>query len=163
MPAKAKKSKKGSTPIRYKLLVLLIVLAFIIFIGCSKSIKVNTKSSQEYKKDINELSEIIDKVNITFLRPDLFCQITMSEEPNDEVVKEILLRTKEFVTLKNMNEISKSINWDLEISTVHLTINTDDDKDNEHEYFAKYFKTFDASNKSEENIEAYNTWYENEN
>ncbi|MBU5444727.1 hypothetical protein [Paenibacillus sp. MSJ-34] len=95
-----------------------------------------------------------------FQRPDLYCQIKISEEPSDELIDAILSRTKEFATVENMNEIANKIKWNLEISAVHLTINTDDDEEIEHEYYAKYFKTFDASNKSEENIEAYKIWYE---
>jgi hypothetical protein len=106
---------------------------------------------------------MIEKVNITFLRPDLFFQVKMSEEPDNKMMDKIVLKTKEFVTLKNINEVAKSVNWNSEITTVHITINTDEDKDIEHEYFAKYFKTFDASNKSKDNIETYKYWYKKEN
>lgn len=123
-------------------------------------INVNTGTVKEYIQNIQELSESINKVKVIFQRPDLFCQINISKEPSDEVIKAILLRTKEFITVENMNVISKEVNWNLEISTVHLTIKTDDGEGIEHEYYAKYFKTFDASNKSDENIEAYKKWYE---
>lgn len=148
-----------------RLLKIVFVLASIILIclGCSTRMDVNTESTQEYKKEVLKISEVIEKVDIHFFRPNLFCQVTLSEEPNDKIITEILLKTKEYVTLENMNEISKSIKWNLEISRVHLTINTDNDKGIVHEYFAQYFKTSDASNKSEENIDAYQKWYKKEN
>lgn len=128
--------------------------------GCSTKVNVKTERVKEYKQDIQELSDDIKKVNVYFLRPNLFCQIITSEEPSDGLMQAILLQTKEFVTVENMSEVSNNVKWKSEISTVHLSIRTDDNEESEHKYFARYFKTFDASNKSDENVEAYQFWYE---
>lgn len=43
---------------------------------------------------------------------------------------------------------------------IYLDIVTDKDKKTiEHVYYARYFKTSDASDHSETNIESYRTWY----
>ncbi|WP_199621365.1 hypothetical protein [Paenibacillus alkalitolerans] len=154
---KKTKGRRGD-PIKCRIF-LSIILVFILVTGCSERQQVDTPASQTYKDDIYQLSNIIKDVRVYFLRPDLFIQIDLSGEPGNELADEILLRTKEFVTIENMTEVAESINWDLEISNVHLTFNTDSDENIEHEYYARYFKTFDASDKSKENIEGYRNWY----
>ncbi|MFK0522160.1 hypothetical protein ACINKY_08085 [Paenibacillus illinoisensis] len=84
----------------------------------------------------------------------------MSEEPSKEELEFILTELDEFSTVDNINEIARSVKWGLEISNIYLDINTDQNKETiEHAYYARYFKTSDASDHSDTNIEGYETWY----
>lgn len=85
----------------------------------------------------------------------------MSDEPSKEELESFLMELDEFSTVDNINEIACSVKWGLEISNIHLDINLDNNKKTiEHAYYARYFKTSDASDHSETNIEGYETWYE---
>lgn len=142
--------------------LIAVLICFLLFsIGCSTAHRVNTDSTKELTKELKGLSPIIEKVQFTFKRPNLHFRIDMSKEPNKELLESILTSIKDFSTIDNMNEIARSVKWGLEISNIYLDINTDKDhKSIEHAYYARYFKTFDASDYSESNIEAYRIWYE---
>ncbi|WP_435921115.1 hypothetical protein [Paenibacillus sp. DYY-L-2] len=142
--------------------LIAILICFLIFLaGCSTTHRIETDSTKELTKDLKELSPSIGRVQFTFTRPNLFCRIDMSKEPSKEELESILTEIKKFSTIDNLNEIARSIKWGLEISNIYLDINTDEDKKTiEHAYYARYFKTFDASDHSETNIEGYKLWYE---
>lgn len=85
----------------------------------------------------------------------------MSKEPSKKELESILKEIEKFATIDNINEIAQSVKWGLEISNIYLDMNTDKDKKTiEHAYYARYFKTSDASDHSETNIEGYRIWYE---
>lgn len=142
--------------------LIAILICFLLFLaGCSTTYSVNTSSTKELTKELKELSSSIERVKFTFTRPNLFCRIDMSEEPSKEELESILTEIKKFSTIDNMNEIARSIKWGLDIANIYLDMNTDKDKQTiEHAYYARYFKTSDASDHSETNIEGYSIWYE---
>lgn len=139
-----------------------IFFCFLLFsTGCSTTRSVNTDSIKKFTKDLKGLSPTIEKVQFTFTRPNLYCRIDMNKELGKEELESILTEIKEFSTIDNINEIASSVKWGLEISNIYLDINSDKDhKTIEHAYYAKYFKTSDASDYSETNIESYKIWYE---
>lgn len=140
---------------------LVLMLAAIAASGCSVTRKVNADAAVSWRKELLELSDIVKNVSITFTRPNLTCLITMTEEPPPELIDAILASARTFATVDHMNDIAKSLKWGLDISEIRLTIDSDRDaKTIEHAYYARYFKTFDASDHSEANIEAYSIWYE---
>nr|WP_145160622.1 hypothetical protein [Paenibacillus terrae] len=139
-----------------------ILICFLLFsAGCSTTHSVNTDSTRELTKDFKDLSPSIEKVQFTFTRPNLFCRIDMRKEPSKKELESILKEIEQFATIDNINEIARSVKWGLEISNIYLDIDTDKDKKTiEHAYYARYFKTSDASDHSETNIEGFRTWYE---
>jgi len=141
---------------------LALLFCFLLLAaGCSTTHHVNTAATKELSKELKDFSPAVVKVQFTFTRPDLYCRIDMSREPSEDELEWILARIGEFATVENVADIARSVRWGLEISHIYLDINTDQDRQTvEHAYFAKYFKTFDASDRSEENIEAYRVWYE---
>jgi hypothetical protein len=138
-----------------------ILLSFIILLivsGCSVTHKVNTKPIKALEKDLRGISETIESVKVTFTRPEVRFRINMSEEPTDEILDTLVTKVKTFSTEANMDLIAKKVNWPDHIWGVNLVINTDeDDQTVEHEYAAAYFKT--SNDQSDENIDAYRTWY----
>ncbi|WP_434751570.1 hypothetical protein [Paenibacillus amylolyticus] len=142
-------------------LIALLIGVLLLITGCSTTHKVNTDSTKELTKELKELSPSIEKVQFTFTRPNLTYRIDMSEEPSKEELDSILTEIKKFTTVDNMNEIARSVKWGLEISEIYLDLNTDENTETiEHTYYARYFKTSDASDYSDTNIEGYNIWYE---
>ena len=153
-------SNKSKMSRRLAILVCLLLMAAA---GCSPVHNVNTAATREFVKELEAFTPAVENVRFTFQRPDLYCRIDMSREPSEEELEGILARIGEFATVENMNEIARSVRWGLEISNIYLDINTDRDRQTvEHAYYARYFKTFDASDRSEANIEAYSVWYERE-
>lgn len=146
-----------------KKLKIVLLSLILLLAGCSTTHRVHTDSTKELVKDLKERSPSIEKVRITFTRPDLSYVIDMSQEPSQEELESILAEIEKFSTVERINEIARGVNWNSEISTVHLRINTDGNKEtDEHSYYARYFKTSNASDYSEENIEAYRIWHEND-
>ncbi|MEC0229993.1 hypothetical protein [Paenibacillus alba] len=142
---------------------LLVFLLVTMTIGCSVTHTVHTKSTQSLTKELKQISKTIENVKFTFTRPDLFIEINLKEVPSNEILDSILLQVKAFATIDNMNEIAKSVKWGLEVSEIHLIVNSDKgDQSEKHAYFARYFKTSDASDKSQENMDAYQTWFKEE-
>lgn len=145
-----------------KKLTIVLLSLVLLLAGCSTTHRVHTDSTKELIQDLKELSPSIEKVRITFTRPDLTYAIEMNQEPSQEELESILAEIEKFSTVERINEIARSVNWNSEISTVHLRISTDEDEaTNGHFYYARYFKTSNASDYSEENIDAYQTWREN--
>lgn len=144
-----------------KKLIAILICFLLLLAGCSTTHRIDTDSTKELTKNLKDLSPSIGRVQFTFTRPNLFCRIDMSKEPSKEELESILTEIEKFSTIDNMNEIARSVKWGLEISNIYLDINTDEDKKTiEHVYYARYFKTFDASDHSETNIEGYKVWYE---
>lgn len=141
---------------------IVILVCFLLFAtGCSTTHNINTDTTKELTKSLKELSPSIERVQFTFTRPNLSCRIDMRNEPSKEELESILMEMDEFSTVDNINEIARSVKWGLEISNIYLDINTDQNKKTiEHAYYARYFKTSDASDHSDTNIEGYGTWYE---
>jgi hypothetical protein len=100
----------------------------------------------------------IQNIKYTFTRPDLTINIRMNDTPTEESVNSILDKVKQFSTIENINEIAKSVIWKSEISHINLIIYNQSEKKPTIKYIASYFKTSDASNTSEENIDGYKTW-----
>lgn len=141
---------------------IVLLICFLLFAtGCSTTYRINTDTTKELTKKLKELSPSIEKVKFTFTRPNLSCRIDMSTEPSKEELESILMEMDGFSTIDNINEIARSVRWGLEISKIYLDINTDKNKKTiEHAYYARYFKTSDASDHSDTNFEGYETWYE---
>ncbi|MGO4528532.1 hypothetical protein AB4Z30_05575 [Paenibacillus sp. 2TAF8] len=143
-----------------KLIAILIGILLLIT-GCSTTHKITTDSTKELTKELKELFPSIERVHFTFTRPNLSCRIDMTREPSKEELEAILTEIERFTSVDNMNEIARSVKWGLEISKVYLDISTDEDRKTiEHAYYARYFKTSNASDYSERNIEGYKIWYE---
>lgn len=147
-----------------KILKLFSLLSILILVSsCSVTDTVNTESTKALTQDLKEMSKSIKEVKFTFTRPELRIKINMKEEPSEETLDLILSDVKTFATVENVNEIAHSVGWELEVSDIQLVINGGKDKDSfEHVYFARYFKTFNASDYSKENIDAYQTWFKKE-
>jgi chemotaxis regulatin CheY-phosphate phosphatase CheZ len=141
------------------LYILFILTASIILGGCSIEYNINTDSVKDFKKDLMEVSDTIKSVKVTFVRPQVTYTVNMTEEPTQEVLDAILEKAKSFTTVENMEKIARKVRWNLRVSKVHLRINTDGDRDIEHEYYTWYYRTADATDTSPENIDAYQTWY----
>ncbi|NEW08997.1 hypothetical protein GK047_23675 [Paenibacillus sp. SYP-B3998] len=143
--------------IAFRLFIFLIICTMTI--GCSVSHTVSTKPTKSLAEDLKQISKSIRNVKFTFTRPDLFIDIKLTEVPSKEILDSILSNVKAFATVDNMNEVAQSVKWDLEVSEIHLAVNGDKDHQTiKHAYFARYFKTSDASDKSKENIDGYQTW-----
>lgn len=139
----------------------MLLYLFIFITGCSVTHTVNTPSTKSLQKELKISSKSIQNVKFTFTRPELRCTIDMAEEPSQQEMDSIMAKIKAFATIENMNEIRQNVHWNMEISEFHVNLSTDGDRKTiEYAYFAKYFKTSDASNHSTENIDAYQTWYE---
>ncbi|WP_409346697.1 hypothetical protein [Paenibacillus sp. MBLB4367] len=139
----------------------LLLVMLMTVCGCSVTHKVDTDAADAWKKELMNLSESVKHVSITFTRPDVTCRITLKEEPSQQLLDSIVASARTFATVDTMKTIAKSLKWGLDISEIHMTIDSDGDpKTIEHAYYARYFKTFDASDHSDSNIEAYATWYE---
>ncbi|MGQ8874405.1 hypothetical protein [Paenibacillus sp. TSA_86.1] len=142
-------------------LIVVFIGVVLLLTGCSTTHKIHTDSTKELTKELKKLSPSIEKVQFTFTRPNLTYRVDMSQEPSKKELDSILTEIKKFTTVDNMNEIARSIKWGLEISKIYLNLNTDENTETiEHSYYARYFKTSDASDYSDMNIEGYNIWYE---
>lgn len=82
----------------------------------------------------------------------------MKDVPSEESLNSILANVKQFSTIENINEIAKSVKWKSEIYDINLIIYSHSEEKPLIKYSASYFRTFDASNTSEENIDGYKTW-----
>lgn len=144
--------------------MLLILISTLTFVsGCSVTHTVNTRSTKALAKELKQISKTVENVKFTFTRPNLLIKINMTKEPGLEILDSILSNVKTFATVDNMNDIARSVKWDLEVSEIHLAINSDKDNQTiEHAYLARYFKTYDASDHSKNNIDAYHTWFKDE-
>lgn len=151
-----KKVKNVKNP---ALCTLIIIFLLTILTGCSITHRVNTDSSKALKKDLLKISEAVKSVEITFTRPAVTCRINMTGEPSPEELRSILARVKSFASVENLDEIARKVGWKDHIWRVYLTINTDDNEESaEHTYTAGYLKSSDQDDRSEDNIDAYQTW-----
>lgn len=144
--------------IRRSVFVLPLVAALT---ACSVTHGVKTETIRAAAKSMKKNLKGYKGLHCTFTRPDVTCRVDWKGEPDPAAHAALMKAVKAFVTPEHMREIARSVNWKLEISEFHLRINTDDDKtDAEHAYSARYYKTPDASDDSEANIDAYRTWTE---
>ncbi|GMK37044.1 hypothetical protein PCCS19_00970 [Paenibacillus sp. CCS19] len=137
---------------------IIIFLIILFNSGCSVAHSVNTSSTVSLSKELKKEIPAIKKIKYTFTRPNLTINIEMKDVPTEESVNSILANVKQFSTIENINEIAKSVKWKSEIYDINLIIYNHSEEKPAIKYIASYFKTFDASNTSEENIDGYKTW-----
>jgi hypothetical protein len=75
-------------------------------------------------------------------------------------MEHILALTKAYVTVENMDRVAKSVNWNSKITRVHLRFVSDKKKEILKTYATEYFKSYDTTDLSPENIDEYKTWRE---
>ncbi|MBV6716989.1 hypothetical protein [Paenibacillus chitinolyticus] len=157
-PIPGKNSLKKRAFIKRSAFVLPLVAALS---ACSVTHSVETDTIRAAAKSMKKNLKGYKGLYCTFTRPDVTCRVDWKGEPDPETHAAVMAAVKAFVTPGHMREIARSVNWKLEISEFHLLLNTDDNKaDAEHAYSARYYKTSDASDDSEANIDAYRTWTE---
>jgi hypothetical protein len=141
---------------------IVVILFVLLNLGCSVTHSVSTSSTVSLSKELKKEIPSIKYIKYTFTRPDLTINIKMNDTPTDESINSILDKVKPFSTIENINEIAKSVKWKSEISNINLILYSQSEKKPAIKFFASYFKTFDASNTSEENIDGYKTWTKHE-
>jgi hypothetical protein len=90
-------------------MTIFILFIFIVLSGCSISENIDTKSARELKKEIFQISSSVKNVEIYFLRPSLWFNISFSEELAMETFDEVFLKIKNFTTEANAVEINKNL------------------------------------------------------
>ncbi|ACT00314.1 hypothetical protein [Paenibacillus sp. JDR-2] len=141
----------------YSRIGMIAILIMLLTLGCSVTHSVSTSSTVSLSKELKKELPAIRNIKYTFTRPDLTINIKMKDTPTEESVNAILAKVKQFsTTIENINEIAKTVNWNSEIYNINLLIYSQSEPP--IKYSASYFKTFDASNTSEENIDGYKTW-----
>lgn len=143
-------------------IVLLLLVWTFVAAGCSVQKTVRGEPAKSYRDRVKALSATVLKTDVTFTRPSLSIDITLSGEPDDDLSERILQETRSFVTVENMERLAENIGWGLEISKVRLSIRQKGNQAGERRYHARYFRTSDASDTSEANIEGYRIWYPHE-
>jgi hypothetical protein len=141
----------------------IIVFLFVLLnLGCSVTHSVSTSSTVSLSKELKKEIPAIKNIKYSFTRPELTINIKMNDTPTEASVNSILGKIKKFSTIENINEIAKSVKWKSEISNINLIIYSQSEKNPPIKYSSRYFKTFDASNTSEENFDGYKTWTKHE-
>jgi len=113
----------------------------------------------DYKSEILKNSSVKD-IYLRFSRPSLWIEVQVSDSISDDEITKIFESTKSYVTVDNMNVIGKYVKWNAAISYVYLEIRNSSEGTLLKQYEAHYFKTYNASDNSPENIDGYKTWWE---
>lgn len=144
------------------LTALLLLLAVAVLSSCSVRHSVQTPATEALSKRLAEAGAgEVRKVDFSFARPELTIYVkTETATPGEETIDAVLARAKEFATVETMDEIAKSVKWNDRISEVILVLYDDSRDEPYRKYGASYFKTFDASDTSADNIDGYSTWRE---
>ncbi|RED58526.1 hypothetical protein [Cohnella lupini] len=138
----------------------LIILCAIL--GCSVRHSVLTSATSSLSKSLKNEVPTVHSVQFHFTRPEFTISVKTSEALSEGVRDSILERVKQFTTINHMNEVARSVKWKSPISNVNLVIYNDSKSEPAAVYSTSYFKTFDASDTSEENIDGYVTWRKHE-
>jgi hypothetical protein len=133
-------------------------LVLFTTIGCSVTHSVNTSATSSLSTEMVDEFPNILSIQYKFTRPDLTIYVETSEAPSEVIMNSILERAKLFATVDHINEVARSVNWKGVISNVNLVIYNVSKNTPAAIYTASYFKTFNASDTSEENIDGYVTW-----
>ena len=135
------------------LLCLLILLS-----SCSITKRIPVAFYKDNKSDILQ-SGLVKSIRLSFLKPALNIDISLSEIVDDDEIARILELTKAFVTIEKMDSIAKHVGWDQEIWYAKLRITNNTDKKVLAEYYAEYYKrNRKIGDYSPENIDEYRTW-----
>lgn len=141
-----------------KKLFIYLFISCIILAGCNVDEKVNTKEVKEFKKSILNINNT-KKVEVLFNRPNLYINVISDETVNDDFINDILQETKSFITIDNIEKIKQELKWKIEISNVHVKIYEKNKNKLIQNSYLRYFKTSNASDKSEDNLELYQVWH----
>ncbi|MBB6694662.1 hypothetical protein H7B90_25010 [Cohnella xylanilytica] len=146
--------------LRFGLVLLLLLAAVLAASGCSVRHSVRTPAAEALSKRLAEV-EAVRKVDFSFARPELTIYVkTETDSPGEETIDAVLARAKDFATVEAMDEIAKSVKWNDRISEVILVLYDESRDEPYRKYGASYYKTFDASDTSADNIDGYSTWSE---
>ncbi|WP_028562818.1 hypothetical protein [Paenibacillus pinihumi] len=142
---------------RYSLGYAALCLLLLLLTGCSTTHTVRTAGTKTLSQELRENWPDIRKVSFSFTRPNLYCTIQMENEPTADELTAMLDHIRGFATIEHMDHITSSVGWSGRVSEFHLRIKA---PEKELGYYSQYFKTYDASNYSPENIEAYQIWHD---
>lgn len=149
------------------LLQLKLIFAVLLWLwaamlaGCSVTHSVSTPAVKELRQDLKRISPSVQRVQVTFTRPNLTIRVDTKELPDREMLEAMLDRVQAFATVEHVEQAARSANWKIPVSRVHFIVNGDGNAETaEAAYWARYFRTADASDDSPDNIEAFRTWYE---
>ena len=144
-----------------RMLKLLCVAISVLLLLPACSIQKNIPASfyKEYKTEVLEIRNV-QNVQLSFRRPMLTIEVNVLATIIDDEIDKIVDTTKSFVTVEKMNDIADYVKWDPPIWDVELEIVDNKGSNLIRRYEADYFKTYNASDFSPENIDGYETWRE---
>lgn len=143
---------------RKAIVIIVIILSMTFFLtSCTNVYSVNTDSVSQLKSDVKNIDKSINDITVHFSRPGLSIGIVINGEPSNELKEAVLNRVKQFATLKNLDEISKKYGWNDHVSEVDLSI-CPFGSSHFYMYIARYFKSYDQTDTSINNIDNYQTW-----
>lgn len=146
------------------LLLVSLTVGLVFIVACSMEKNVRTEAFDLFKEEISS-NEIIDEMEIKFLRPSLYISFITTKEFKDEDVQKIIDKLRPVINTNHMQEIANRY-WekDTKIASVHIYFydgnidKNDTQKNLKYNIFTSYYKTkFVEEDPS--NIDAYSTWF----
>ena len=139
--------------------ILLMILSVFCLHACSITYTISDAATKSYKKEVMKIGDV-KNVAVRFTRPEVSIEVTVSDSIPQTEMEHILALTKAYVTVENMDRVAKSVNWNSKITRVHLRFVSDKKKEILKTYATEYFKSYDTTDLSPENIDEYKTWRE---
>ena len=135
--------------------ILIVAAAAVALSACSKERPVNTEETKAYRKAVLAV-ERVKKVKVYHARAKLHIDLIVASDIGQDEIGQALELTKEFVTVSNMESISKHLGLSGEISQVYLEFWN---KKGEllKRYTTRYFKTY-RKEYTPDNLEEYKIW-----
>lgn len=136
-------------------LIPIVFLAFLFVVSaCSRTYTISNSETKAYKREVLSIDHV-EKIKVYFRRPGVFIEVKVSEDISQKEIDRVLELTKGYATVSNMNKIAQQVKWNGEISDVYLEFFADQLV---KRYVTHYFKTYDATDYSPENLDEYKTW-----
>ena len=139
------------------LFAFVIVIMVVLLTSCSVTHRISNQESKAYSKEALAI-ENVEKVVVSFTRPSVSIGVFVNENFNEQSETTLLELTKVYVTVGNMEKIAQKVKWNLEIISVLLEIKSAKSRERITVYEAEYFKAYNATDRSEKNIDGYKTW-----
>jgi hypothetical protein len=135
-----------------------IIITILLLCSCTNSYIVDTNPALILKKDLKNISSSVISAEIYFIAPAVDIDVETNGEPPETVKESLLEKVKGFSTLENLDEIALKYGWKGHVWTISLNIYPNKSRTKYYLYTADYFKSSDATDTSESNIDAYKNW-----
>lgn len=138
---------------------ILIIVALLIFTGCSASRKVRTNETEEFTKSILESNQKVKKLSFYFIRPSLNVDLAYDGDIGTGELEDLVNEFKTLIDIEFMDQIGEKYWKGLRPYGFNIYIHIDKIRKDNYDYLLEsHYRKYSNQPDGPDNIDGYQTY-----